>query len=170
MNATFDVVEKRSWIRVRVVALALLLVSAVLVTITLFLSAAPPAIERFRHGYFPEVPIPLWLLTIAFEILAVPVNALLYVILFQYLPSTETGWKPALVGGLTASILWEVAKKGLASWILRANHTIFGDLANVILFLLWIYYSMIIMLIGAEVAAEMSRLHAKCRSNAASKR
>jgi membrane protein len=97
------------------------------------------------------------LITVAFELLAVAINAVLYVVLFRYLPNARIGWKAAIAGGLTASIFWEVAKKGLASWILRANHTVYGDLANLILFLIWIYYSMMILLIGAEVSAVVHR-------------
>ena len=157
MNAALEVHERRSWLGVRATAVGLMFTSAVLIAITLFLTAVPSAIVDFGHGYLPGAHMHRWLITLICELLAIVVNTLLYVIVFQFLPSVQVGWAPAFAGGLTASLFWEIAKKGLASWLLRPNHTIYGDLANVILFLVWIYYSMVILLIGAGVAAEVYR-------------
>jgi membrane protein len=153
MNAAFEVPEKRPWILLRAVAFGLLVVSGILVSFTLFLSTAPSAISRQGNQYVPEIPIPLWLLTVVFEVIAIVINAVLYVIIYRFLPSTRPSWKASIIGGLFASVCWEIAKKLLASHILKANHSIYGGLGDLILFVLWIYYSMIILLLGAEVAA-----------------
>ena len=82
----------------------------------------------------------------------------MYVLIYRLLPNAKVSWQAATMGGVTASVLFEVAKKGVAHYLLKPNHTIYGDLANLILFVLWIYYSMTILLLGAEVSAAFVRL------------
>jgi membrane protein len=94
---------------------------------------------------------------VTFEVVAVLVNAVFYVLIYRYLPNARVSWNAAMLGGLTASVFFEIAKKGLSSFVLRPNQSVYGDLANLILFVLWIYYSMIIMLLGAEVSAAFLR-------------
>jgi membrane protein len=153
MNAAFEVKETRSWLAVRGISFGLMLAAGLPMVVTVFLSSLPAAIARF------QLPIghPLLVLTVAFEGVAVLVNAFFYVLIFKHLPNARVGWKAAIAGGLTSSVFFEVAKKGLSSWLLRPNQSVYGDLANLILFVLWIYYSMVIMLVGAEVAAVYQR-------------
>jgi len=153
MNAAFEVTESRSWLKIRVIALGLMVASGFLILATLGLSAAPQTVAGFWSSHIHGARVPVWAITTASEVLAVVINALLFSMILRYLPSTDVYWRSALVGGTAVSLFWEIAKKGLASWLLRANHTIYGDLANLILFVLWIYYSMMILLIGAEIAA-----------------
>jgi membrane protein len=153
MNDSWQVEERRNWFVLRGIALGLMVASGVLLTLTLFLSGAPNAVAKFNLPIIHHLPVPLWVLTAAFEIVAVVVNAVLYLLVYKFLPCAHVPWRAALVGGLTASIAWEVVKKGIAAWLLRPNHSVYGNLADLILFVLWIYYSMTILLIGAEVAA-----------------
>ena len=62
-------------------------------------------------------------------------------------------WKAAFAGAAFAAITWEIAKKALAVYLLKPNHGLYGDLGNLIVFILWILYSMTILLLGAEVSA-----------------
>ena len=151
MNAAFEVKEKRSWVLLRAIALGMLFISGILMSLSLFLSTAPNAIARFGHSI--NLPLPLWLLSVIFEIIAVLVNAALYTNIYKFLPSADVSWKSAFIGGLTASVFWEIAKKLLASYLLKSNSSLYGGVGDLILFILWIYYSMMILLIGAEVAA-----------------
>jgi membrane protein len=153
MNAAFEVSETRSWIQLRGIALALMIACGLMLLVTLCLTAPPATVSSIWGAFAAGVRLPAWAIAIVAETLALIVNALLFITLLRYLPNANVRWKSALIGGATTSLLWEVAKKALASWLLRANHTIYGDLANLILFIVWIYYSMTILLIGAEIAA-----------------
>jgi membrane protein len=161
MNNACEVKESRNWFALRGIALALMVASGVLIVLTLFLSGAPDAIMKFNLPVIHHLPIPLWILTLVFEIIAVIVNAVLYLLIFKFLPNANVPWKAALIGGLATSIAWEVVKKGVAAWILRPNHSIYGGLADLILFVLWIYYSMMILLVGAQIAAEYAKQEEK---------
>lgn len=75
--------------------------------------------------------------------------------LFHYVPNTHVRWRHALAGGAFSAIGIELAKR-LLGWYLQAVPTytvIYGALAAVPIFLIWIYVVWVIVLLGAVIAA-----------------
>lgn len=73
------------------------------------------------------------------------------------LPDTDVRWGPALLGGLSSAILFEVAKVGFNAYVdvLYAGDTaatIYGSLGLFPVFLLWLYVLWVIVLFGVELA------------------
>jgi len=69
-------------------------------------------------------------------------------------PATKVQFKAAAVGGVVAGIAWEIAKWGYAIFVGRSvrYHAIYGSVAAVPIFLLWLYVSWTLVLFGAKVA------------------
>lgn len=62
--------------------------------------------------------------------------------------------KHAVIGGVVAAVLFELAKYGFAVYVTEiAAQTLYGTFAVVPIFLLWIYLSWVVAIIGAEIAA-----------------
>ena len=75
--------------------------------------------------------------------------------LFHYVPNTHVRWQHAWAGGVFAAAGFEVAKAVLG-WYLRQVPTyamVYGAFATVPIFLVWIYVSWVVVLLGAVVAA-----------------
>ncbi|OYU81927.1 MAG: hypothetical protein CFE45_27775, partial [Burkholderiales bacterium PBB5] len=75
--------------------------------------------------------------------------------LYRYVPNTHVRWGHAWAGGLFVAIGFELAKRALG-WYVKSVPTIsvvYGAFATVPIFLLWIYLSWLIVLLGAVVAA-----------------
>lgn len=147
MNAAWETREKRNWLKLHLLALGLLIASGVLVALSLAATTLGTTISK--HILFPGMAV---LTTIGTEIGAVVVATLMYTIIYKMLPAASVTWKSAFWGALVAAVSWEIAKKGLAVVVLRSNPSLYGSLADLFVFVLWIYYSMMIMLIGAEVS------------------
>jgi len=84
--------------------------------------------------------------------------------LYKLVPNTHVGFKPALLGGFLASILLELAKIGFNFYVLHfvTASKIYGSLGLFPVFLIWIYYSWLVILFGAEVtftAQNLKTLH-----------
>jgi membrane protein len=75
--------------------------------------------------------------------------------LFHYVPNTHVRWRHALAGGVFSAVCFEVAKSVLG-WYVRQVPTyamVYGAFATVPIFLVWIYISWLLVLLGAVVAA-----------------
>ncbi len=73
---------------------------------------------------------------------------------YLVLPATSVRLVPALTGGVAAGFLWETGKAGF-DWYVRhftSFEQIYGALALVPIFLLWVQLTWLIVLFGAEVA------------------
>lgn len=80
-----------------------------------------------------------------------------YILFYKAIPNTEVKFWHALTGGIVATILFELAKLGFAYYILnfKSYQLIYGALATIPIFFIWVYLSWVVMLIGAVVAAEL---------------
>jgi membrane protein len=105
-----------------------------------------------------------WLLTIARwpALLACVVFGL--AVLYRYGPSRDKAeWKWATPGGIVAAVLW-LAVSMLFSWYVSnfgSYNATYGSLGAVIGFMTWIWLSSIVVLMGAEINAEMEHQTAK---------
>lgn len=75
--------------------------------------------------------------------------------LFHYVPNTTVRWRHALVGGVFVAAGFEVAKRVLG-WYLGAvpsYSVVYGAFATLPIFLVWLYLSWVIVLLGAVIAA-----------------
>jgi membrane protein len=157
MNAMWEVRESRNWFQIRGITLFLMLVTGSLSFLSLALSSPKFAIGVLHLPLIGRLPTISTVSTIVLELVALIVNCIMYLLIYKLLPNAKVSWMASGIGGLTAGVFFEVAKKGLAVYFLKANHSVYGDLENLVLFVLWIYYSMMILLLGAEVTASVCR-------------
>ena len=80
--------------------------------------------------------------------------------LYRYVPNAKVMPRHALLGGLFAAGLLELAKKLLTIYLLKmpAYSMIYGAFATVPVLLIWIYLAWLIVLIGAEISASLAEL------------
>lgn len=76
-------------------------------------------------------------------------------LLFRFVPNTHVRWAHAWSGALFVALGFEVAKRGLGWYVktVPAYSVVYGAFATVPIFLLWIYISWLIVLLGAVIAA-----------------
>jgi len=153
MNAAWQAQEKRNWFQLRGIALALLVGVGVLLVLSLVVTAFSSFISNSAFAH--EVPFAGAIEAGALELFAIVVSAGMYAVTYKFLPSpsANVSWKSALIGGVVAAVAFEAVKKGLSLYLLKPNKSLYGELGNLIVFVLWIYYSMMILLLGAEVSA-----------------
>lgn len=84
---------------------------------------------------------------------------LLVLVLFRNAPPSERGWRRSLPGGLLAALLW-LLSSGLFTLYATGFGTygrLYGSLAGVVVFLVWLWVSNLALLAGAQFTVEMAR-------------
>ena len=73
------------------------------------------------------------------------------------MPVTSVPLRHALIGGLVAAILWEIARNVLVWWFSSVSlvNIVYGSLATVIVVLLTLETAAVILLLGAQIIAEL---------------
>jgi membrane protein len=89
-------------------------------------------------------------------------STIAFSLLFIGMPNRAVEWKDGLVGGLVAAGLFELLKKGFGFYVTTfpTYQTIYGAVAVVPIFLIWMYLTWLVILLGAEVSASRSEWRA----------
>lgn len=83
---------------------------------------------------------------------------ILFTVLFRVLPDAEVKWRDVLAGGLVTAVLFLAGKEGLAYYLANTDAgSAYGAAGSVLLFLLWIYYSVQMVFMGAVFTRVWSR-------------
>jgi len=87
-------------------------------------------------------------------------EVLLLTSLYLVLPVGRLAWSHALVGGIAATLLWELTRHALVWYLgtLSLVNVVYGSLATTIVILLSLEFAAIILLFGGQVIAEYERL------------
>jgi membrane protein len=162
-NAIYDVPEGRpAWktlpIRVGVTLLtgAFLFVIALAVVLTGGIADQLGKLLGLGSGIVRVWDIAKW------PVLAVMVSFLFAVLYWASPNARPGGFRWVSPGGLVAVALWLVASAGFAVYVANfaSYNKIYGSLAGVIIFLVWLWISNIAILLGAEFDAELQRSRA----------
>lgn len=159
LNRAWDVERERPFLKQKLVELGMVtgvgLLFLVSMGATAFFRVAlqflPLQLQSLEDGPWWEIAVTLFPLVFSFIIFA---------LVYRFVPNAKVTWGDVWPGALLAAVLFE-AGKNIFAWYLAnfANYSlVYGSLGAVIAFLFWSYLSALILLLGAELAAEYSRL------------
>ena len=144
------------FVRDRLLSFAMVLASGSLLLLSVLLSSTFAVLRSWLVNQF-ALPVEAWAL-LGFAI-AFAIEFLLFALIFKILPDLKFPWRDVWTGALVTALLFELGKFGLA-WYLGRSSTLstFGAAGSVVLLLIWVYYSSLIVLSGAEYIEINQRL------------
>jgi membrane protein len=85
-------------------------------------------------------------------------STLAFTLLYTVVPNRNVPLRHALVGAVVAAMLFELANRAFAFYVTHfpAYQIVYGALAAIPVFLIWIYVSWVVILLGAEVTHALS--------------
>ena len=112
-------------------------------------------VVSYSLGYVKHIPL---LGPTTLKLLPVGLMSMAFTLLYLAVPNRYVPWLHALVGGIFAGLAFELMKRVFAWYITSyASYTlVYGAFATFPIFLLWIYFSWLVVLLGAVIAAALA--------------
>lgn len=160
LNSIYKTTEKRGYIRLRTIAVFYTIGLIVALVLVLLLMVFGNMILDLLMTYIPAlgslanaVRVVRWLVSFGFL-------TLFFMFLYTIIPERKTKFRNELPGAVISSVGWIgfSALYSLYMDMFAGRSNIYGSLAAIIFFLLWIYICMIILFVGAEIN-DILRLH-----------
>jgi len=150
-NRIWRVRGQRSWTRRILVYWALITLGPLLIGVSLTMSSQVFMATSDLVGSIPVLG------AVVYTAVSLALTMAAFTLLYVVVPNRDVDWHDAAWGGLVAGVAFEVAKRGFAIFITQfpTYSKIYGALAAVPLFLLWVYVSWLITLVGALLAAAL---------------
>jgi membrane protein len=156
LNIAYDETEKRSFIKLSLIAIVLTLGGIIAAAFAVGLVAVLPSIlERLNVAGGVELLLNIvrWPLVMGGFLLSLAV-------LYRYGPSrNDARWRWVTPGALLAGVLWLIGSLAFSFYVAKfaSYDKTYGPLGAVVVFLMWLYISALTVLIGAELNSELER-------------
>jgi membrane protein len=156
LNTAYDVEETRRWVKRQLIRLGVFTVAAIIMTLaTVTILAGEDVIDRVGMwlglGHVGRFVWKLIQFPLAFAFLIA-----LGFIIYYFLPNAKQDWRKVLAASTVMTVLWVVATLGFRLYVQYfPPNPAYGLIGGVIVLLLWMYYSMFVVLAGGELAAEL---------------
>lgn len=160
VNHAWGVEKQPSYLKHKLISFVMLLMAGVLLILGLLLVSAISVVEaRWFAVVVARFPRLLLLQGVAWQWAPTVLFILVVGLIFYFVPNAKVRFKDVWVGAILTGVLWRGALAGF-SWYVRdlSGFSVHGQIAAVVVFLLWIYVSAVILLYGVEVTAANARL------------
>jgi membrane protein len=151
LNIAYDETEKRNFVVRRAITYAFTAALVAFATLVTAVLVAVPIYLR-RLGL-----IDTWLVPFRWVVLTV-LAACAFAVLYRFGPSRERArWRWVRWGAVFAAVAWVVGSLGFSWYVNHLAHydATYGSLGAAVGFMMWIWFSVMVVLIGAELNAEI---------------
>ena len=150
-NFTWHVSEDRSFARRFSDYLSVVLIGPVLVFSAMGLTATITHSQVFK--LLAASPLIGIMISLVGHLVPYLLIIFAFTLIYIYIPNTRVQFRAAFIGATVAGVLWETVGWLFASFIASANYTaIYSAFAALFFFMIWLYISWTILLIGASIA------------------
>jgi membrane protein len=154
LNNMWDLKPKKSaglWsvIRERVFSFGMVLAVGFLLLVSLLASAMLAAVTKFSASVLPAPPFVMGAINLLISLVAI---SFMFALIYRFVPETAVRWRDVWVGAIATGFLFTLGKDLLGIYLGRASvGSAYGAAGSLVVLIVWVYYSALIFLFGAEV-------------------
>jgi membrane protein len=144
------------WVKTRFLSLGFILALGFLLLVSLTISTGLAGVrDRVAHTY-PSMVAAITALDFTLSLVLV---AALFALVYRYMPAKKLPWRVVLLGGLLTAVLFDIGRWGVSLYLAHSTQpSAFGAASSFAALLLWLYYTALIFLFGAEFTACLGHL------------
>ena len=133
-----------------VVSLGVILMAIQIIDLALKVS------EEFISRFLSEYTV--YLMQLASLGISIAIVTLVFALIFKLLPDAKIRWRDVWVGALVTTVLFVLGKELIGFYLKTSNlSSSYGAAGSLVILLIWIYYSSVIFLVGAEFTKAYSQ-------------
>jgi membrane protein len=153
LNHAYDVAEWRPWWKRRLVAMALTMVLAGFIIVSLMLVLIGPDAAQRVAGWFGVAPAVVLLWSVVRWPVMVGLVILGINLIYHFAPNRAARWRWFTPGAVVATALWIAGSFAFKFYVVNfGNYTAtYGAIGGIIVTMLWFYVSSLSILVGAEL-------------------
>ena len=137
------------FIKERFISYGMVLGVGFLLLVSLIVTAALSAFDQFLEGSIPGAGL---LLQAIHFVVSLGLIAFMFAAIYRFMPDGRIAWRDVVIGGILTALLFNVGKFFIGLYLGQSSTTsVYGAAGSLATLLLWIYYSSLIFLFGAEL-------------------
>jgi membrane protein len=161
LNAVWGVEGTRGgWqrlVRDRIAAFGMIVVVGFLLLVTFIASGVVTIVSADAARLVPMIANP-HLLALAEQVLNLAIVTVIFALIYKVLPDVNVAWRDVWFGAIATALLFTIGEYLISLYFAYAGiASAYGAAGSLLVALLWIYYSAMILLLGAE----FTKVHAK---------
>lgn len=140
-----------TFVEKQIISLILVSITCLSISMTLIVNFTLNKLSLQFHDDLPDIALLHTLNNLA----SVVILGGIFLASYKFLPSRKIKWKSALVGTAVGILLFEIGKYVIALYLsLSMIIDFYGSMGSLVMLMFWVYYTVEILLIGAECAIE----------------
>lgn len=136
------------FVKNRLVSFSMVVATGFLLMVSLIINSVINLLYNLLGNYFNTILPASEVINIVTSFVVI---TLLFAMIFKYLPDVIISWKYVWLGSVITSVLFSVGKYFIGLYLGNSSYSsTYGAAASVVILFIWIYYSGIILFLGAE--------------------
>jgi membrane protein len=160
INLAWSSSSARGFLGKRLVAFAMVGAVVVLLVLSLLTSPVTTLLSQLTLPFEQLTFLKSLLWTWTTRLLPILFSALMFLLLYRWVPTEDVSWRAALWGTGVTTLAWQIAQIGFTRFIRSgmANYElVYGSLGTVVILLFWVYISAVVILFGAHLTAAIDQ-------------
>lgn len=153
MNSVYDVEEQRNYIILRLRSAVYTIVFVISIILSLVVLVFGNAIHETAVVHLPFLAVITGMILRMKDMVAIAFLTLVFMLLYKFVPNRKARLYSQAPGALFSSVCWYLFSIGFSLYVNYSPgfSNMYGSLTTIIMVMLWLYFCMYIILIGAEI-------------------
>ncbi len=153
MNSVYDVEEQRNYIILRFRSAIYTIVFVVSIILSLVVLVFGNSIHRAAVVHMPFLAVITGMILKLKDVVAIAFFTLVFMLLYKFVPNRKARLLSQAPGAVFSSVCWYLFSIGFSLYVTYTPglSNMYGSLTTIILVMLWLYFCMYIILLGAEI-------------------
>ncbi|MCF3107607.1 YihY/virulence factor BrkB family protein [Niabella sp. CC-SYL272] len=143
---------RKGWLKMlrnRFLSFSVIISLGFLLLVSLTISGIIESISSGLRARYPDVTVVVFY--IFNLLLTFATSALIFAVIFKVLPDARIRWRDIIAGAVITALLFMLGKSGISLYISQTKvGSTYGAAGSLVVLLVWVYYSSIILYLGAE--------------------